>query len=292
VKESCPICKKIFSKSGLEGHIEAKHWISCSKCDKRFPVEQLEEHMKRDHELPRVPCALCGKLVFSQVLAQHMDIFHSTECGICNMKIVNTELKRHMKATHEEEPCNHCGEKFTSKEEVAKHIRNEHLVMACEECDSTFLTEELLEKHCQESHPSILCTDQDCELVFGTAQQLKEHKDKQHSNSNKFLTFGGGMFMMMMVVDEPRAGEDQSGLDPLDELEKEKVEGKRGEGEHNMEIVGGIVEDIVDKASSSLEGLNHEMCRSLLEELLETRIVKEAAEIELGVFLDEDVVML
>ena len=67
VKESCPICKKIFSKSGLEGHIEAKHWISCSKCDKRFPVEQLEVHMKKDHELPRVPCAVCDKVVFSQV---------------------------------------------------------------------------------------------------------------------------------------------------------------------------------------------------------------------------------
>ena len=67
VKESCPICKKIFSKSGLEGHIEAKHWISCSKCDKRFPVDQLEVHMKKGHELPRVPCAVCGKKVPSQV---------------------------------------------------------------------------------------------------------------------------------------------------------------------------------------------------------------------------------
>ena len=65
-KERCPVCKNIFSKSGLEGHIEAKHWISCSKCDKRFPVDQLEAHMKKDHELPRVPCASCGKVVFSQ----------------------------------------------------------------------------------------------------------------------------------------------------------------------------------------------------------------------------------
>ena len=234
-----------------------------------------------------------------QVIAQHMEIFHSTDCGICNMKIVNTELKRHMKDDHEEEPCNHCGNKFTTKEEVTKHIKNEHLVMACEECDSKFLTEELLEKHCQESHPSILCTDQDCELVFGTAQQLKEHKNKQHSNPNKFLTFGGGMFMMMMVVDEPRAGEDQSRLGPLDEFEKEKVEGRGEGGGHNMEIVSGIVEDIVDRASSSLEELNHEMCRSLLEELLETRITKKAAFIEKRsedgselCVLDEDVVML
>jgi len=165
--------------------------------------------------------------------------------------------------------------------------------MACEECDSKFLTEELLEKHQQESHPSIFCTDQDCDQVFGTAQQLKDHKDKQHSNSNKYLTFGGGMFMMMMVVDEPRAGEDQSGLDPLDEFEKEKAEGG-GEGGHKMEIVGGIVEDIVDKASSPLEGLNLEMCRSLLEELLETSIVNEAAFVEKRselCVLDEDVVM-
>ena len=36
------------------------------KCDKRFPVDQLEAHMKKDHELPRVPCASCGKVVFSQ----------------------------------------------------------------------------------------------------------------------------------------------------------------------------------------------------------------------------------
>ena len=79
VKESCPICKKIFSKSGLEGHIEAKHWISCSKCDKRFPVEQLEVHMKRDHELPRVPCAVCGKVVFSQVSFSCQSIFSPAE---------------------------------------------------------------------------------------------------------------------------------------------------------------------------------------------------------------------
>ena len=65
--ESCPFCKKIFSKSGLEGHIEARHWISCSKCDKRFLVGQLEVHMKKGHELPRVPCAVCGKKVPSQV---------------------------------------------------------------------------------------------------------------------------------------------------------------------------------------------------------------------------------
>ena len=224
-----------------------------------------------------------------------MDIFHSTECGICNMKIVNTELKRHKRDTHEAESCSHCCEKFTTKEEVDKHIRNEHLVVACDECDLRFLTEELLEKHQQESHPAVFCTEVDCEEVFGTEQQLKEHKDKKHSNPNKFLTFGGGMFMMMMVVDEPKGGEDQSGLDPLDELEEE-VEG-RGKNVHNVEIVSGIVDDIVDSVFSAPERLKHEMCRSLLEELLETGTMSTAStekrieeDNQLCVF-DDDVVM-
>ena len=45
------------------------------------------------------------------------------------MKIVNTELKRHMQDAHEAESCSHCCEKFSTKEEVAKHIRIEHFVI-------------------------------------------------------------------------------------------------------------------------------------------------------------------
>ena len=230
---------------------------------------------------------------FLQVLAQHMDIFHSTECGICNMKIIHSELKRHMRETHETAPCSHCREKFTTKEEVDHHIRNEHLVAACVECEFRFMTKELLGEHQQESHPSIFCTEEDCEQVFGTEQKLKEHKDKKHCNPNKFLTFGGGMFMMMMVVDETKAGEDLSGRDPLDGLEEEELEGS----DYNVEIVGGIVDDLVDRAFSTLEGLKHEMCRGLLEELLEAGTMKAAfgdQRSEEGIELcvsDEDAVM-
>ena len=188
------------------------------------------------------------------------------------MKIVNTELKRHMRETHEVAPCSHCCEKFTTKEEVDYHIRNEHLVEPCVECKVRFLTKELRDEHQRESHPSFFRTEEDCDQVFGTVQKLKEHKDNKHCNPNKFLTFGGGMFMMMMVVDETRAGEDLSVRDPLDGLEEEELESKN----YNVEIVDGIVGDIVDMAFSTLEGLKHEMCRSLLEELLQAGTVKAA----------------
>ena len=59
-----------------------------------------------------------------------------------------------------------------------------------------------------------------------------------------------------------------------------------------MEIVGGIVEDIVDRASSSSKGLKHEMCMSLLEELLKTRMEKRSKEGSQLCVMDEDVVML
>ena len=221
------------------------------------------------------------------MLAQHMDIFHSTECGICNMKIIHSELKRHMRETHETAPCSHCREKFTTKEEVDHHIRNEHLVAACVECELRFLTKKLLDEHQQESHPSIFCTEEDCEQVFGTEQKLKEHKDKKHCNPNKFLTFGGGMFMMMMVVDEAKAGGDLSGRDPLDGPEEEELEGK----DYNVEIVGGIVDDIVDRTFSVLEELKQEMCRNLLEELFEVGTAKRGEEDNELCVSDEDVVM-
>ena len=172
-----------------------------------------------------------------------MDIFHSTECELCNIKIVDTELKKHIREKHGGEPCLHCAGMFPTKVELAQHMRSDHLV-ACKECDLRFLTEELLEKHQQESHPFLLCMEEDCDEGFVTEQQLKKHKDKKHSNPNKFLTFGGGMFMMMMVVDEPKAGEDEGGLDPLDEVEEELE--CEGVGDHQG-IVGEIIGDIVDR---------------------------------------------
>ena len=93
--------------------------------------------------------------------------------------------------------------------------------------------------------------------------------------------------MMMMVVDEAKAGGDLSGRDPLDGLEEEELEGK----DYNVEIVGGIVDDIVDRTFSVLEELKQEMCRNLLEELFEVGTAKRGEEDNELCVSDEDVVM-
>jgi len=77
-------------------------------------------------ELPRVPCAICGKVVFSQVLSQHMNIFYIKECEICNLKITDADFKKHLKDCHEEES-------FVFSEAVVEHNREERMVIASEE---------------------------------------------------------------------------------------------------------------------------------------------------------------
>jgi len=254
VKESCPVCKKIFSKSGLEGHIEAKHWISCSKCDKRFPVDQLEAHMKKDHELPRVPCASCGKVVFSQVLSQHMDIFHTKECEICNQKIADADFKTHLKDCQE-------GETWVFGEGDVEHNKEDRMVVTSGECVPL--------SEAEKNYSPILCNEEACDEVFATEQEMKQHKDKNHSGANKFLSFGGGMFMMMMVVDDAKDEGAEKETDPLDDSEvKESCQ------DFKSYVVKGIIDDVVEQSFSSLVDLKQKLCQELLVEALETAVMR------------------
>ena len=73
-----------------------------------------------------------------------------------------SELKGHMRDTHETASCSHCCGRFTTKEDVDEHIRTEHLVAPCDECERNFLMKELLEEDQQENHLSISCNEEDC----------------------------------------------------------------------------------------------------------------------------------
>merc|ERR1711962_1511634 len=91
----------------------------------------------------------------------------------------------------------------------------------------------------------ILCNEEACDEVFATEQELKQHKDKNHSGPNKFLSFGGGMFMMMMVVDDAEDGGAEKETDPLDDSEvKESCQDSKS-------VVKGIIDDVVEQTISS-----------------------------------------
>ena len=203
-KETCTICKKIFSKAGLQQHIESKHKIQCSYCELKFLEEELSVHRKEHLE----PCSICKEIVVKTELDQHIEMNHKESCSFCSIKFMKTELNSHIRNIHEPEGCDECESRFESKELLGEHVVNVHLVEKCDECSSRFRTANELEAHVLEVHPKEYCEEDDCEAVFSTVKLLDEHKEKVHPNPNKFLSFNGGMFMMMMQVDEQEEDEE------------------------------------------------------------------------------------
>ena len=180
-----------------------------------------------------------------------MDIFHTKECEICNQKIADADLKMHLKNCQGGETC-------VFGEGDVEHNKEERMVVTSGECVP------LSEKN----YSPILCNEEACDEVFATEQEMKQHKDKNHSGANKFLSFGGGMFMMMMVVDEAKDEGAEKETDPLDDSEvKESCQ------DFKSYVVKGIIDDVVEQSFSSLVDLKQNLCQELLVEALETAVM-------------------
>jgi len=203
-KETCTICKKIFSKAGLQQHIESKHKTQCSYCELKFLEEELSVHTKEHME----PCSICEDIIIKTEIDQHIEMNHKDSCSFCKNSFMKTELKSHIRNIHEPEGCDECESRFGTKELLEEHVVNVHLVEKCDECSSRYRTANELEVHVLEVHPKEYCEEDDCEAVFSTVELLDEHKVKVHPNPNKFLSFNGGMFMMMMQTDEKEEEEE------------------------------------------------------------------------------------
>ena len=174
-----------------------------------------------------------------------MDIFHTKECEICNQKIADADFKIHLKDCQE-------------GERVVEHNKEDRMVVTSEEC--VLLSEK--------NYSPILCNEEACDEVFATEQEMEQHKDKNHSGANKFLSFGGGMFMMMMVVDDAKDGGAEKETDPLDDSEvKESCQ------DFGSVVVKRIIDDVVEQTFSSLLDLKQNLCQELLEEALETAVM-------------------
>jgi len=212
-KETCPHCKKIFSKAGMSQHIETRHKIQCGYCELRFLQEELNVHIQ-DH---MAPCSICKDIVVKDSMDKHVEMVHNEECSKCKVKFLKTELKDHVRNIHEPEGCDECESRFETKDVLKVHVDSIHLVEKCDECAARFKTVEELESHVVEVHPKEYCEEDECDAVFGTLALLDEHKEKVHPNPNKFVSFNGGMFMMMMTVQDEEEEKDE------EELETEEV---------------------------------------------------------------------
>ena len=182
-----------------------------------------------------------------------MDIFHTKECEICNQKIADADFKMHLKACQE-------GETWVFGEGNVEHSKEDRIVVTYGECVPM--------SEAEKNYSPFMCNEEACDEVFATEQEMEQHKEKNHSGANKFLSFGGGMFMMMMVVDDAKDGGAEKETDPLDDSEvKENCQ------DFKNYVVKGILDDVVEETFSSLLDLKQNLCQELLEEALETAVM-------------------
>merc|ERR1712142_395128 len=273
-KETCPHCKKIFSKSGLQQHIEFKHKVQCGYCEFKFLQEELNEHIQNHmttcsickevmlkdaveshlESTHKVECEHCKENMLSTVVEDHIDLIHKKECTFCGERILTHNMSTHVRQIHEPEECDECGDRFATKSMLKDHIDEFHLVEKCDECTARFRTEDELEQHIIDEHPKEYCEEDECDAVFSTVALLEEHKEKVHPNPNKFVSFNGGMFMMMMQVDEEEeCVDEEEELTAVDEDTNVSEEELAETNEYMKELVLRLADDVVkDKMTGTI----------------------------------------
>lgn len=274
-KETCPHCKKIFSKSGLQQHIEFKHKVQCGYCEFKFLQDELNEHIQNHmttcsickdvmlkdaveshvESAHKVECEHCKEKMLSTVVEDHIDLIHKKECTFCGDRILTQNMNAHVQKIHEPEECDECGDRFATKSMLKDHIYEFHLVEKCDECTARFRTEDELDQHKVDIHPKEYCDEDECDAVFNTLALLEEHKEKVHPNPNKFVSFNGGMFMMMMQVDEEEecVDEEEEESSAVDDDTNVSEEELAETNEYMKELVIGLADDVVkDKMTGTI----------------------------------------
>ena len=169
---------------------DSKNKFNCNQCaNSYFHKSDLLRHMKKNHE--SFCCENCEQS-FSKLpdLRKHVNQF----CHLC-MEHIGTQLKRHIKSTHEDiKPCNFCGKSFVGIDALIRHIKLAHRSMQiykdgkkidCHQCSKFevitqssypyFHKSELL-RHMKEDHKIFSC--ELCKQSYSTLSDLKSHTNQ------------------------------------------------------------------------------------------------------------------
>ena len=141
----CHYCEKSFAeKSTMQRHVSAIHEKkkphACNLCEKAFGYKSaLVSHIKNVHEgLRPHKCPICpASFVDKRTLQTHVDTQHLGKekedrviCELCNCSFYSKyTLDAHIKKVHEGiKPfeCEHCDEKFGSKDNLTRHFERHH----------------------------------------------------------------------------------------------------------------------------------------------------------------------
>ncbi|XP_058828725.1 transcription factor grauzone-like [Topomyia yanbarensis] len=142
----CDVCARVFrSKQCFDTHVKGhlgtrlENKVQCSVCSVWLTDKYcLTKHVRRMHVAPDLPlsCELCGKQVRNQdALNCHMRRTHTEsrfECDICHKKFKRPHhMREHVAIHHTGEDlygCNHCPERFNTKNKQYMHRKTVHPV--------------------------------------------------------------------------------------------------------------------------------------------------------------------
>ena len=122
---------------------------TCTTCNKSYSTEQaLKAHIKKKHlsVAQNLPCDICGKVLkFPWQLYDHRTRTHQElgTCPTCGLMFTLTNLKRHIRRTHDNErnfQCDICGKRFHYKSKVKSHKVRVHLNLKPFQCDCCTFT--------------------------------------------------------------------------------------------------------------------------------------------------------
>ncbi|XP_058463708.1 transcription factor grauzone-like [Malaya genurostris] len=142
----CDVCARVFrSKQCFDTHVKGhlgtrlENKVQCSVCSVWLTDKYcLTKHVRRMHVAPDLPlsCELCGKQVRNQdALNCHMRRTHTEsrfECDICHKKFKRPHhMREHVAIHHTGEDlygCNHCPDRFNTKNKQYMHRKTVHPV--------------------------------------------------------------------------------------------------------------------------------------------------------------------
>lgn len=126
-------------------------------------------HKRSHNDEPKayVACHICGKLIVTGHMKNHLVIHEKREtikCELCSKTFLyQVSLKNHIKYVHENQPkvegkvCSYCGFKAHDPIELREHLKN-HTIdrpFACSHCDKTYRRAAHLKGHISLVHLDI-----------------------------------------------------------------------------------------------------------------------------------------
>lgn len=190
----CEICNIIFSSENeLVIHKNSKQHksvrIQCAICKRLLTSQLYRKHLVRHESSCHHVCEVCGKMYRKDNLIRHLQL-HTLElpyqCKICPYKGRFPEsLKMHMCSHTGQKPfsCDKCQLRFLTRSNLNRHLltHNKHKPFKCTECCRGFYTKRDMILHFNSDHVGLKNFEcKVCGYKYSTRKALMRHELRVH----------------------------------------------------------------------------------------------------------------